>query len=466
MTDIPPTEIQLVKTSSITTDGKNPNKMTKTQLEALKKNIERFGFLVPVVTNKDLVIADGEHRWLAAKELGLEEIPAVIVRVDEVDRRIIRQVMNKLRGTHDFQMDIAEYQFLLSQDSLTDLAVLMNEHEETLQALIKKGEFNAKYAGSTLTNDFIFPPFSVINARTGEWQERKSKWYSILLDTTETREGTLGDNWVMQYINNGVSLFDPVLAEVLYKWFVPEGGLIFDPFAGDTEQGMVAGIKGYRFVGTELRQDQVDKNNGDARRHGINDKVTYFQTDSVHLDQFIPAESNDFIISSPPYYDLEEYSDNPADMSTLSMAEFDKKYAEVIKKAAKTLKPGCFAAYIVGEVRGPKGDYQGLVPKTIQYNIDAGLQFYNEAILVTMIGSLSLRARRPFEASKKLGKTHQNVLIFTKGTPSDKPSVPGMKKKVLEYYDNTIDNTLERFKKGQLEPDHENILIFYKEDNK
>jgi hypothetical protein len=45
----------------------------------------------------------------------------------------------------------------------------------------------------------------------------------------------------------------------------------------------------------------------------------------------------------------------------------------------------------------------------------AGLELYNEAILTTAIGSLPVRAGRTFAAGRKLGKTHQNVLVFVKG---------------------------------------------------
>jgi hypothetical protein len=47
----------------------------------------------------------------------------------------------------------------------------------------------------------------------------------------------------------------------------------------------------------------------------------------------------------------------------------------------------------------------------------AGLRLYNECILVTAVGSLPIRVRRQFEVSRKLGKSHQNVLIFVKGDP-------------------------------------------------
>jgi hypothetical protein len=60
---------------------------------------------------------------------------------------------------------------------------------------------------------------------------------------------------------------------------------------------------------------------------------------------------------------------------------------------------------------------RGFVRETINAFEDAGLAFYNDAVLVTMAGSAPLRARRQFEAGRKLVKTHQNVLVFVKGDP-------------------------------------------------
>ena len=45
------------------------------------------------------------------------------------------------------------------------------------------------------------------------------------------------------------------------------------------------------------------------------------------------------------------------------------------------------------------------------------MTLYNEAILVTAVGSLPIRVGRQFEGYRKLGKTHQNVLVFYKGDP-------------------------------------------------
>jgi DNA modification methylase len=128
--NIPP--VQLVNVDKIKVDWSNPNEMSNDQFSALKKNIQRYGFLVPVITNKDFLICDGEHRFLAGKELGMSEVPCVVLDVSEVDRRIIRQVMNKLKGSHDVKLDEEEYKYLLVNDSFKDLKELlaMQDKEE------------------------------------------------------------------------------------------------------------------------------------------------------------------------------------------------------------------------------------------------------------------------------------------------------------------------------------------------
>lgn len=47
-------------------------------VEAVAKSIKEFGFKVPIVIDKEGVIAAGHTRLKAAKELGLKEVPCVI----------------------------------------------------------------------------------------------------------------------------------------------------------------------------------------------------------------------------------------------------------------------------------------------------------------------------------------------------------------------------------------------------
>ncbi|HLN45487.1 MAG TPA: ParB/RepB/Spo0J family partition protein [Candidatus Sulfotelmatobacter sp.] len=96
---IPP--IQLIAVDKITVDGKNPNRMSREKLDSLKFSIKKFGFIKPIVTNQNLLIADGEQRWKIAKELEMSTIPAVVLPVKDVDRRLVREVLNLLHGEHD-----------------------------------------------------------------------------------------------------------------------------------------------------------------------------------------------------------------------------------------------------------------------------------------------------------------------------------------------------------------------------
>jgi hypothetical protein len=61
--------------------------------------------------------------------------------------------------------------------------------------------------------------------------------------------------------------------------------------------------------------------------------------------------------------------------------------------------------------------YRNFVSDTIAAFEAAGAELYNEAILVTQLGSLPIRVGKQFESGRKLGKTHQNVLVFVKGDP-------------------------------------------------
>jgi hypothetical protein len=125
----------------------------------------------------------------------------------------------------------------------------------------------------------------------------------------------------------------------------------------------------------------------------------------------------DLLFSCPPYADLEVYSDDPADLSNMPYDDFLTAYRQIIAASCALLRDDRFAVWVIGEVRDKRGLYRGLVPDTIRAFTDAGLALYNEAVLVTPVGSLPIRAGRQFAAGRKLGKTHQNVLVFCKGDP-------------------------------------------------
>lgn len=214
---------------------------------------------------------------------------------------------------------------------------------------------------------------------------------------------------------SGTSIFDPVLCELSYRWFCPQGGMILDPFAGGSVRGIVASKLGRRYFGCELRAEQVEANRDQADRICDDPMPVWHVGDSRDIVAHAAGIEADFLFSCPPYADLEVYSDDPQDLSTLAYEEFREAYFHIVAESAKLLKDDRFACFVVGEVRGKNGNYYGFVPDTIEAFRRAGMAFYNEGILVTSAGSLPIRAGKQFEATRKLGKTHQNVLVFVKG---------------------------------------------------
>jgi 1-aminocyclopropane-1-carboxylate deaminase/D-cysteine desulfhydrase-like pyridoxal-dependent ACC family enzyme len=751
---------------------KNPNQHPQSQIELLAKVVKAQGWrnFVTVSLRSGLVIA-GHGRVLAALELGGVDVPVnyqnFATEEDELqhllaDNRLAELSEKNLKSLADVLQGLADrpgFDFLLTGFTKTDLSALVSKPVADASVAAKK----------KLAERFGVAPFSVLDARRGEWQERKRAWLGLgirsevgrggnLLKMSETvlsggkpdrgqtpnmggkadnpeapipgyydklnsgmtreqiiaefkaKNASLGKtygttDWIKQHGLSGgaqnlpgtqeewtgTSIFDPVLTEILYRWFCPPGGRIFDPFAGGSVRGIVAGWHGYHYNGIDLREEQVvanraqadkilaaakivavekhiedpsvltpvqrrgsfwfkrddlfwfrgvkDANGGKVRtmlllaqgatglvacgdristqipraatvakmlglpvrihtasgeftdgmataaalgadivQHdpgylnvvkararedaqalgykevpwavecqecieatapqaanlppdasrivvvvgsgmslagvlngmekasittpvlgvmvgGSRDKVearldTYApvgwrdrvslvesasdfhspapatELEGVQLDPFYEAKvipfvqpgdcvwcvgirasepertvalpqwatgdsvdcqslapgEYDLVFSCPPYADLEVYSDDPRDLSAKakeSYGLFLESYRAIIRNSCAMLKPGRFACFIVGDVRDKDGNYLNFVSDTIAAFRDAGLHFYNEIILVTSCGSLAIRVGKQFSGYRKVGKTHQNVLVFLKGKCSE-----------------------------------------------
>jgi DNA modification methylase len=292
-----------------------------------------------------------------------------------------------------------------------------------------KDLFGKSIDKSGLREKFIEPPFSILDTKTGSWQDRKRKWKSLGIQSELGRNVKGKNSFNDQVLNprknrdfaerllsvaESQSTFDPALTELMYKWFCPEKGKILDPFAGGSVRGIVANYLHYDYTGIELRLEQIQSNKEQAKIIIPENPPIWLGGDSEIVLDSIEDTFYDFIFSCPPYYDMEIYSEKEEDLSNLkSYNLFLEKYSSIIKKSCNKLKPGSFACFVVGEIRDKKGNYLGFVPDTIFAFKKAGMDYYNEAILLNAIASASVRAPNSWK-NKKLTKIHQNVLIFKK----------------------------------------------------
>ncbi len=291
------------------------------------------------------------------------------------------------------------------------------------------GSSSAPKASGPVAEKFLFPPFTVLDARSGEWQERKRAWASLGMKSEVGRSDELAYSGAAKSFDyyrqkeglretsqeQGTSIFDPALCEAAYRWFCGAGGQVVDPFAGGSVRGIVAAQLGLDYWGCDLRAEQIEANREQAATICADKVPTWVCGDS--MDTLADAPPADFVFSCPPYGDLEVYSDDPADLSGMEWHTFVAAYKRIILRAVGRLKDDRFACFVVGDFRDNKGFYRDFVSTTIRAFEECGARLYNEAILVTSVGSASMRVTKQFNASRKMAKTHQNVLVFCKGDP-------------------------------------------------
>lgn len=304
----------------------------------------------------------------------------------------------------------------------------------------------------SLYDRFIVPPFSILDTRKGYWQARKNVWRELIGDMGESRNDVLLNDICLKYKNlyqrtrgereklevsfkeyldkyvseeekireeskvlsAGVSLLDPVMAEIVCRWFGFEKCKTFDCFAGDSVFGYVSSYLGNEFVGIELRPEQAKLNN--ERTEGM--PARYICDDGQNVAQHIEAESQDLLFSCPPYFDLEKYSDLDNDASNQkSYVDFIAILRNAFTSAIGCLKKNRFAVIVVGDVRDKRtGFYYDFCGDIKQIFKDGGMPLYNEVILIEAGASTAIRAGRSM-ITRKVGKMHQNILVFYKGDP-------------------------------------------------
>lgn len=410
-----------------------PGNARRGDVAAIRSSLRRNGqyrALVVRDTGAGLVVLAGNHTRDALDAEGHGTARCEVIECSDDEARRINLADNRLAelGGYD-DADLAE--LLASLDGDFDGT---GWAQEDLDALLESGDGAGDADRPSLADRFLIPPFSVLDARQGWWQDRKKGWIGLGI---QSEIGRGGDEGVRSYTSSewvrskgikgnaanlsGVSIFDPVLCEVAYRWFSPPGGHVIDPFGGGSVRGVVAAVLGRTYAGNDLSAVQVDANGeqaDDLAGRGILDRaaVSWSAGDSADWVTELEPGSADLVFTCPPYLWLERYSDDPADLSTMTADAFADAFTRILRGAADALRDNRFAVIVVGDARDKRGHLADLHGLTVDCAAKAGLALHTTAILVTAAGSLPVRVARQFTASRILGASHQDVLVFCKGS--------------------------------------------------
>lgn len=96
--------IERKKLSEIKPADYNPRKISGSDYEKLKKNIEEFGYIDPIIFNEPSGnIVGGHQRYKVLTELGYEEIDVVVVEMDDLQEKALNIALNKISGEWDVE---------------------------------------------------------------------------------------------------------------------------------------------------------------------------------------------------------------------------------------------------------------------------------------------------------------------------------------------------------------------------
>lgn len=94
--------ITQLSTGDLRPDPANPRRISDEELEALTRSIREFGLIDPIIARReDKVVIGGHQRLLAARKLGIKQVPVVLVDLSEGQAHLLNLALNRISGTWD-----------------------------------------------------------------------------------------------------------------------------------------------------------------------------------------------------------------------------------------------------------------------------------------------------------------------------------------------------------------------------
>ena len=157
-------EVQQIKTDRLKPWSDNP-RVNEHAVDAVARSISNFGFNVPILCDQDLTIVAGHTRWKAAKKLGLQSVPVIVLEMTDAQRRAFAIADNKTGEIARWDFPKLEQILTQLQSEKFDLCSLGYSDAE-LQALLappKDFDWAAfdEYRESLLQSTYVLLPVKV-----------------------------------------------------------------------------------------------------------------------------------------------------------------------------------------------------------------------------------------------------------------------------------------------------------------
>lgn len=275
-----------------------------------------------------------------------------------------------------------------------------------------KREWNEKIEAAGEKHNIPNPKFA---SRDGCWQGANG-YSNVVLGSHEINENGEVVHKVGKSFNGNASVLDPVACEVILRFFMPsDGNFVYNPFGGGVQMGFVTGDYGYKYISSEIRQNQCDANN--AICQDLKGSAKWVRSDS---SKYQPDERPDLVFTCPPYYKVEDYLDYdglPPEGELNAMPtyeEFRDTLFAGYKKAIESLKDDCFFVVMTGDSRDKNGAYYCCESEHELFFKEQGLHVYNKIIYLECEFTRLAHAKKTLNY-RKFPKREQKIIVAYKG---------------------------------------------------
>ena len=195
-------QIDMMPTDRLVPYIRNARTHSADQVAQIAASIAEFGFTNPILIGEDEVIIAGHGRLQAARSLGLAEVPVIVLdHLSEAQRRALVIADNRIAEHAGWDEQLLAAEIAALRDEAFDLEVIGFSEAEIHDLLDGLDDpaadgigFGGQPAGgadttaaptspaapsTSLAERFGIPPFSVLDARKGWWQDRKRAWLDL-----------------------------------------------------------------------------------------------------------------------------------------------------------------------------------------------------------------------------------------------------------------------------------------------
>ena len=129
------------------------------EYQKIKRSIEEFGYVDPIIINEDGTIIGGHQRCTVLKDLGYEEVDVVVVSLDKQREKALNIALNKITGEWDelklkdllLDLDLGDYDISLTGFEQEDLAELVDNLAVESEAM------DDDFDGEAVLEDIVEP---------------------------------------------------------------------------------------------------------------------------------------------------------------------------------------------------------------------------------------------------------------------------------------------------------------------